>query len=267
MATLPTPPDDLTPEQLYLGHLELIDKIVCQACRRCPFSREEAKDFGQHVHEKLIEGNYSRIRQFRGRSSFKTYLTIVVQRLLLDYQNSVWGKWRPSAEAERLGEVAIWLERLIVRDERPLAEACQILRFNHRVEKTQAELEDLAAKLPPRNLRHFVGEEGLQAEPSRDPRPDERLEARETGGIRRRIYAALLRAIAELPPEDRLLIRMWTEMKVADIARIRGVDQKSLYRRIDKILGKLKKSLEHQGIRRQDVEEILGSLGVPDLDF
>jgi len=98
-------------------------------------------------------------------------------------------------------------------------------------------------------------------------RPDERLAARETGAVKRRIYLGLQRAIAELPPDDRRLIRMWTELKVADIARILGVEQKPLYRRIEKILGKLKKSLERQGIRRQDIEEVLGSLGAPDLDF
>jgi RNA polymerase sigma factor (sigma-70 family) len=267
MATLPSPPDDLTPEQLYLGHLELIEKVVAQACRRCPFSREEAKDFGQHVHEKLIDDGYARIRKFRGRSSFKTYLTTVIGHLLQDYQNSVWGKWRPSAEAERLGEVAMRLERLLVMEGRPLEEASQILRLNDRVEMSTAELADLAAKLPPRNLRRFVGEEGLQAEPSRDLQPDERLVAQERGGIRRRVYAALQRALANLPKEDRLLILMWTEIKVADIARLWGVEQKPLYRRIEKIKATLKKAIERQGMRRQDVEEILGSLGVPDPDF
>lgn len=267
MANLPSPPDDLTPEQLYLGHLELIEMIVAQACRRCPFSREEAKDFGQHVHEKLIEGDYARIRQFRGRSSFKTYLTTVVQHLLLDYQNSKWGKWRPSAEAERLGEVAVWLERLLVREERSFGEACQILRLNHRVGMSAAELADLAAKLPPKNLRRFSGDEDLQFEPSRELRPDERLEAKEKAVTMGRTYAKLQRAIAELPPEDRLLIRMWMELKVADIARIRGVEQKPLYRRLEKIFKALRKSLERMGVRRQDIEGRLRSLGVPDLDF
>jgi RNA polymerase sigma factor (sigma-70 family) len=267
MATLPTPPDDLTPEQLYLGHLELIERVVAHACRRCPFSREEAEDFKQHVHVKLIENDYARIRQFRGRSSFKTYLTTVIGHLLQDYQNSAWGKWRPSAEAERLGEVAMLLERLTVRDERPFEEACQVLRLHHRVEMSTAELADLAAKLPPRNLRHFVGEEGLQAVPAGDPGPDERVEARDIGAMKRRVYAALQRAIAELTAEDRRLIRLWLEMKVADIARLLGVAQKPLYRKIEKILAKLKKELERQGIRRQGIEEVLGALGAPDLDF
>jgi len=267
MANLPSPPDDLTPEQLFLGHLELIEQVIAQFCRRCPFSRQEAEDFAGTVRLRLIEDGYARIRKFRGRSSFKTYLTTVIGHLLQDYQNSAWGKWRPSAEAERLGEVAMWLERLVVRDERSFDEACQILRINHRVEMSVAELSSLRAKLPPRNLRRFEGEEVLQAEPSRDLRPDERLQTREVGGLKRRTYAGLQQAIGELSSDDRLLIRMWTELKVADIARIRGVDQKPLYRRIDKILTKLKKALERQGIRRQDIEEVLGSLGVPDLDF
>ncbi|MEA2599802.1 MAG: hypothetical protein QOF89_794 [Acidobacteriota bacterium] len=267
MATLPSPPNDLTPEQLYLGHLNLIEAVIAQACRRCPFHREEAKDFAQHVHMKLIEDGYARIRQFRGNSSFKTYLTVVVQRLLQDYQNSIWGKWRPSAEAERLGEVALWLERLLVREKRLFDEACQILRINHKVDLPVAALADLRAKLPPKNLRSFVGEGELQSEPSPDLRPDEQFEAKERGQTRRRVYAALQRALKDLPSEDRVLMLMWTEFKVADIARIRGEAQKLLYRRLDKIKQTLKKALERQGVRRQDVEEILGSWESPSRDF
>jgi RNA polymerase sigma factor (sigma-70 family) len=267
MATLPSPPDDLTPEQLYLGHLDLIEKVIADVCRRCPFHREEAKDFAQHVHLKLIDDGYARVRQFRGDSTFKTYLTIVIQRLLQDFQNSIWGKWRPSAEAKRLGQVALWLERLLVREERSFDEACQILRTNHKVDLPVAVLADLWDKLPPRNLRRFVGEEGLQAEPSRDLRPDERLEEKERGTMRRRVYAALQRALADLPKEDRLLVRMAMELKVADIARIRRVEQKPLYRRLDKIKQKLRKALERQEVRRQDVEEILGSWDSPSRDF
>jgi hypothetical protein len=56
------PPDDVTHEQLYLSrHLELIERIVVRAGQ--PGGGE---DFGQPVHEKLIEDDYTRIRQFRG---------------------------------------------------------------------------------------------------------------------------------------------------------------------------------------------------------
>jgi RNA polymerase sigma factor for flagellar operon FliA len=128
-------------------------------------------------------------------------------------------------------------------------------------------LADLRAKLPPKNLRRFVGEGVLQSKPSQDLRPNEQLEEKERGQTRRRVYAALHRALADLPKEERVLVLMWTEFKVADIARIRGEEQKPLYRRLNKIKQTLKKALERQGVGRQDVEEILGSWESPSRDF
>src|SRR5689334_6297348 len=106
MATLPSPPPELTPEQLYLGHLTLIDEIAKHAAQRRHFSREECEDFVSTVRYKLFEGDYRIVRQFQGKSTFRTYLMIVINRQMLDYQNHIWGKWRNSAEAERLGPVA-----------------------------------------------------------------------------------------------------------------------------------------------------------------
>ena len=78
MATLPNSPDDLTPEQFFLGHLKLIKEIVSYCCRGSGFSREEAEDFEGRVKVKLIENDYAVIREFRGRSSPKTYLIAVI---------------------------------------------------------------------------------------------------------------------------------------------------------------------------------------------
>ncbi len=79
MTTLPNPLGGLPPEQFFLGHLKLIEEIVSFCCRRSRFSREEAEDFGGHVKVKLIENDYAVIREFRGRSSPKTYLTTVIR--------------------------------------------------------------------------------------------------------------------------------------------------------------------------------------------
>jgi RNA polymerase sigma factor for flagellar operon FliA len=215
---------------------------------------------------KLIEDDYAVFRLFQGRSNIKTYLTVVIKRLLLDYQDHIWGKWRPSAEAERLGRVAIELERLLVREERPFGEACQIL-WGEGVTMSEAELRDLSAKLPPRSLRRFVGEEKLQSEASRDPLPDEQFEQKEWSADWRRITAKLLRALATLPAEDQLLVRMRTEFKVADIARLRKMEQKPLYRRLEKIYEKLRKELERLGAPRQDIENLLRALKPGLLDF
>jgi RNA polymerase sigma factor (sigma-70 family) len=267
MATLPSPPDDLTPEQLFLGHQKLIEEVIAHTCRRSHFSPQDADDFEGLVWDKLIEDNYCKIREYRGRSSFKTYITVVIKRLLFDYRDHLWGKWRNSAEALRLGPVAMRLETLLVREGYTFAEACQILWTNDKVAMSDLELADLRGKLPPRIPRHFIGEELLQAEPSRDPGPDERVLDQEREGNCRRVLMGLRRALDTLPAEDKVLVQMRTEFSVANIARLRGMDQKRLYRRLDKIYDSLRKALERQGVRRQDVEEILETLEPEALDF
>jgi RNA polymerase sigma factor (sigma-70 family) len=258
MATLPTPPGNLTPEQLFLGNLDCIKAVIAQTCRRTRFKPEHAEDFQGYVMEKLIEGNYARIQKFKGESKPETYLTVTIKRLLFDYRDHLWGKWRNCAEAERLGEVAERLETLLVRDELTFSEAVNVLR-DKGVDLPESELWKLRASLPPRIVRRFVGEEVLQAEASRDLRPDERLAEKEKAVKSRRIYAALYRALTELPKDDCVLMKDWLQIKVADIARKRRLDQKRLYRRIEKIKLKLRKALERQGIRRQDLDDIFGS--------
>jgi len=265
MAPTPPPSDDRPPEELFRENLPLIEQIIGHCCRRSHFSPQEAEDFGGHVRLKLVEDGNRVFREFRGRSSIKTYLTVTIKRLLLDYQNHIWGKWRNSAEAERLGRVAMRMERLLVRDGLSFDEVCKILR-GEGVEMTVLELADLRAKLPPRSLRRFVSEERLQAEITREPRPDERLEGKERAGFRRRVFALLLQALKILTSEEQVLVRMRTEFKVSEIARLRGMEQKPLYKRLEKIYEKLRKELERHGIRRGDIQDLLGGLQPDDDD-
>lgn len=267
MATLPSSPNGLPPDQFFLGHLKLIEEVISHACRRSHLSREDAEDFAGQVHCKLIEDNYAVLRKFQGRSSPKTYLTVVINNQLLDFQDSKWGKFRASAEALRLGPIAIHLERLLVRDGHTFDEACGILLFNEKVKASVAELAELKAKLPPRTVRHPPGEEVPPSEPDPAPGPDERFADKEKEGTKRRIYMAQRRALLTLPKEDRLLVRMRMEFSVAQISRIRGIEQKPLYRRLEKIYKELRKAMEREGIRRQDVKEVLDSMNPEIGDF
>jgi RNA polymerase sigma factor (sigma-70 family) len=267
MATLPTPPGDhLTPEQLFLGHLKLVKEIIAFGCRRSKFSHQDAEDFEGTVMVKLIEEDYAVFRLFEGRSEMRTYLMIVINRLLLDYQNHIWTKWRSSAEAGRLGPIAERLEKLMVRDGFSFGEACHILQ-GEGVELSEEELEEIRAKLPTRFTRRFVAEETLQAMASPVLRPDEKLDQKGQRTLVLRVLRVVFREIQALPAEDRLLVKMRTELKVADIARMRHMDQKGLYRRLEKIYAGLRKALEKQGIRRKDIEDLLGDLQPGFLDF
>jgi RNA polymerase sigma factor for flagellar operon FliA len=265
MATLPSPPEALTPEQLYLGHLKLIDEVAEHAARRRHLSPEETEDFVATVRLRLFERDYEVIRKFEGKSTFRTYLTVVINRQLLDYLDHVRGKWRPSAAAKRLGPAAVRLDVLLHREKLSFHEACEILRMNEGVEFSREELEALAAQLPNHNpSRRMQGEEELVDRPADVAAPDEQILSLEKLKRKQEIWEILHSALASLPEEDRVIATMRTEFQVVQIARALHLEQKPLYRRIEKIWKTLRAELEKKGVRPEDVAEILS---IPERDF
>ncbi len=196
-----------------------------------------------------------------------SYLAVVVQRALQDYVNSHWGKWRPSKAALRLGQLAIDLETLLVRDRLGFDEACRTLRFRGAT-ATDAELSEIAARLPPRPPRRIDGShEGAGGSGDVAPGRHEPVAAESADdGIRQserhqrwqHAMQALTDALAALPAEDRLIAEMVGEFGVVDIAAQLGLEQKPLYKRKEKILKRLREALESAGVSATDVEDILG---------
>jgi hypothetical protein len=78
----------LPPDQVFLAYLGHAERVALHACRQQGFDREEAEEFISTVKCKLIEDDYAIVRKFQGRSSFKTYLTVVVQWLFLEYRRN-----------------------------------------------------------------------------------------------------------------------------------------------------------------------------------
>src|SRR5262245_55743361 len=115
--------DSVDYEHFFLSQLPVLERVVAEVCRRNHLLGPEREDFESEVKLHVIAGDYHVLRQFKWRSSVHTYFTVVVQRQFLNYRNRLWGRWRPSAEATRLGAVAILLERLIVRDNWSFEEA------------------------------------------------------------------------------------------------------------------------------------------------
>jgi len=259
-------PEPLEPtgKELFLSQLELIERIISFVSSRHHLPGADADDFASHVKLKLIEDNYGVFRQFRRQSSLRTYLTTVIGRLFQDYQNSAWGKWRPSAEAVRAGAVAILLERLTVRDRHSFEEACELMETNHQVTVPRAELEAIAGRLPNRVRRRFESEEAL-ADLAADQRPlDEVVADRERAATAARVQAALAAAMGALDPQDRLIcaLRFHDGRKLVEIARLLRLDQKGLYRRVEHVLEQLHAAMSASGIDGTDALEIFQSAAV-----
>jgi RNA polymerase sigma factor (sigma-70 family) len=231
-----------TPEQL-----EILDDVIRHVARAGRLQPQDVEDFSQSVHVKLLERNYDVFVRFDGRSSLRTFLTVVVKRLLLDWRNALQGKWRSSAAATRLGSVAVTLERLIYRDAFHASEAIQVLRSRGCVEST-ADLQKLWDRLPKRAPKQTISDERLAdvyAASFEDP-----LDAERRRRTRRQVTAALAKLIRELPPEDRWLLRAryHRTQTIQSVAGELQVDPKVLYRRFDKVLRSLRRSLASAGL-------------------
>lgn len=248
-------------ETLFTSQLDLVERVVAFVSRRHHISAQDRDDFLSHVRLKLIEDDYAILRKFEGRSSLRTFLTVVIHRLFLDYRTSAWGKWRPSAEARRTGAVGVLLEQLVVRDGYTFEEAVELMTVNHRVTATRAELEALAGRLPNRNRRRFESEEILIDVPSAGEAPDEAASAHDRRAVAARVQEALNAAMAQCGGQDRLILALRFEdgRTIPEIAAILRVDQKALYRRLARLLHDLRRTLQHRGIDGEAVADMLSS--------
>ena len=247
----------------YRDHLKQIDDAIKIICRKHGMTLDEEKEFTQHVHLQLIESDYRKLRAFKGSSSLKTYLYTVISRIFIDQVRS---KWHPSAEAMRLGAAAVELERMVYRDQYTVHEACQILAVNPTTAITEDAAHDMLVKMTVRTRRlTLVGdpEEHLLNYP--DPSPDpETLIARKQLMQKKQAVVDLVGEITQtLPGEDKLLIKLLfiSNRKISEIARLLGKEVRILYRKVEAILGDMRKAMADAGTAEGDVGEVLEGMG------
>ena len=237
-----------------------IDRIVKAICKRYRLSREECEDFGQNVWYELIKDDYAVFRKFEGRSSPSTYLTTVITHIYHQCCYKSAGKWRPSAEAKRLGEKAIHLERLLSRDGLTLDEAIKTLTTGDNPRYTKAEIERLNWRLPIRQPRlKFVPDQDIPEPPAPD-QTDEAVLREERLKKARELVKILDAAIEKLDAEDQVILQMrfWEAKTVPQIERALRIEKaKKLYKRLDLLISRLADEMVRAGVSREDALDIL----------
>ncbi|HEY2905729.1 MAG TPA: sigma-70 family RNA polymerase sigma factor [Vicinamibacterales bacterium] len=255
-------------ETLFLSSLSVIDQATEYVCRRHHLAAPEADDFRSEVRLHFIQNDYAALQRFEGRSSLRTYLSVVIQRLFLDHRNRSWGKWRPSVEAKRLGPTAVLVERLVTRDAWTFDQVVEMLHVNHGVALDDV-LRVFGARLSQRPPgRQFVSESEADRVESATAPPDVNVLRAEQDFIAKRVRTALARARTALAPEQRLVLKMRFDdgLPVADIARALHLNQKRLYRTIEGLLADLCRTLEADGISREDVRALFADNHLTDPD-
>src|SRR3954454_18591748 len=68
-------------------HLATVDAAVAFVSRRKLLSPDEREELRSSVYVKLLENDCGVLRQFRGESQLRTFLFVVVERVLIDLRN------------------------------------------------------------------------------------------------------------------------------------------------------------------------------------
>lgn len=245
-----------TPRQLLEANITLIRQLLRSTARRHRLTECERQDFESWIWLRLVDNDFHVIRRFQGRSSFATYLRVVLQRSMLDYRAAKWGKWRPSAHARRQGPRAVTLERLISRDGVP-------------PEVAAARLNAGASELPPRQSgprRRFYEPVELTVDilAPQETSPDERVLSAERRGTARTVTRALARCLAGIPRSDRRLLwlRYGAKLTVSQIAIRLGEDQRALYRKFVRLHQAVRRGLESSGITWAELAGVIGASDV-----
>lgn len=249
-------PGVVSDEANFLAALPVIDDVTGQVCRRHRLSPAESDEFRSDVRLHFIERNYEVLRKFEGRCALATYVNVVTQRVFLDWRNRMWGRWRPSTEARRLGPTAILIERLVTRDGWSIAQALETVKVNHQIElddEMTAFCNTLSARVP---VRRMVSEDDAAEVASPGPAADDNLVKAEGDFLAKRVQTALDRARQALPPMDRLILKMRFEDRaaVSDIARALHLDQRPLYRTLERLLKTIGEAMQADGILRADID-------------
>ena len=250
-----------SPGGLFLAHRAVIESAIRFVCQRRRLRADDAEEFAAGVRLRLVESDSEILRKFQGRSTLQTYLTVVIQRLALDYQAARWGRWRPSAIARAAGPAGVRLEQLMVRDQVPMADALATVESEMGGVDT-ARLRALAARFPLRTRRQYVGEELLEAIAAESADAERLLVRADEASRFDRVKSRLAELVYALDPADRLVLQLKFEkgMKVAEIARLQQADQKRLYRHIQEVLGRLRSILEAEGLDAEAVRSMLNAV-------
>ena len=248
-------------QELLTANLAVVERAVAFAARRYRLDPADAEEFAGVVKLRLVDNDYAIVRAYQERSSFSTYLSIVVQRMALDYRIHAWGKWHSSAEAKRLGPLAVELEKLLHRDGRTLEDAEKMLAPRY-AEVSRPVLVSLAARLPERapRRRDVALEEAELVAVTRPAEVEEPALADDRRRVSERVSSIMSAVLSRLPDDERLILQLRFEggMTVAQIARSLGLDPKLTYRQIERNMRDFRRELERSGIAPGDVADVIG---------
>lgn len=256
--------------RLFDENLALIERVIARVSNRAGLIGADREDFASDVCVALLSDDGRILRDWEQRASLATYLIVIVQRLLADARRQTSGKWKPSAEARRLGDAAVTLEHLLRRQGRSVDEALPAVQAID-PSITREEASAIADRLPQRAPRPRIVPLDPELDlPSARDLADGGAVATEARRLMERTSEIVRRRLEAMPIEDQMIVRLRfaSGMTIADISRILRLPQRPLYRRIEAIVTQLRRVLRNAAIDPGAIEELIGSPhGEMDFEF
>lgn len=249
-----------TYERRFVDLLPTVHRIAGQFAAVRHLSSLEAEEFRARAEDKLMEDDYRVLRDHRGDASLETYLAVILRRLLNDYCDHLWGRWRPSRYAQRHGPVAVELDRAVNAERLTFDEAFARLQQRGIDRETAWKWYEHVRRA---GREHLVAPDNTDW-PNPAPPADEVLageQRRESvDGAAQRI-GTIFRSLA---PEDRLLLHFFDlrQLPMRSVATMLGGNPKRLYRKRETLLKKIRRELLAAGLTAEDdLAEFLDLLG------
>ena len=244
-------------EHVLTNNVDLIDHIVTSIARRRRLSAVDTDELRSATYLRLIDNDYALLRHFRGNSKLGTYLTVVIDRICIDFCAQRSGRRRPTAVARRLGPVAIALERMVFRDGFTFNEAAETLKACDVVSGTRTELYELLWRLWPGQLRRHQSYSLCDTEGWGNA---ETFTSREGEEGLERIRSTLLQVVGSLSERNRTLLdlRFGRDLPISAIAALLHENNSVVRRQLQRLVTELKRQLRDADITASDVNQIVG---------
>jgi RNA polymerase sigma factor (sigma-70 family) len=255
-------------KQRVLQHLKFIDGLCL---RRFPHQGDLATGAQDYILQKLQADDWHRIRTWQGQGDFRTFLAVIVARLLTDFQREQRGHIRkPRALCDRPDPIwdKAWQLLCVKRYDRQ--EAIETLLQNE--DRQRACVEEIVSVVlgmckPALAATPYIPIDEFDDLPASGPTPLEELKDEEdrelasallayveagegaTLPAKQRTMIVKLKTYLQLTEEDRLLLRMYAVegLKMPEIARRLGLSGNP-YKRYKRILKHIEEAGRSAGL-------------------
>lgn len=244
-------PAEVLASETTIGRIEAV-------CRRKFYDPVEADECFVYILDQLQANDFKRLRSFKGRSSFKTYVYTVINSLAADFKRRKYGRKRIPKAVSKLGEWAERVYRIVCWQRYNYKDAYEITCLEGIFEGSFGKFLETVEPLrgvPCRENPSFLSvddEEGAAPDLSdAEANPLEELLCRMDDEVRLKALAVIKKVTDELNEIDQTLVRLvyGSGKSMAAAGRAAGLKPNAARKRLKSILTRYKAGLLAEGIR------------------